>query len=409
MYELNAVVLGGNALNIGIVDILHSLNLNVIVVDYRQNISLNCDKHIIFDAKNHEIAKELRKQNIDNIRIVYTSMDNAGLAQHEICKEYGLKYAGEDAMLNAHHKNRMHQIWREKGLLNRESIALKEFNIEKIKDLNSKFKIIIKPSDSCASRGITILDKNSDDDVIKIAFEKALDATTNEFVNVEEFVEGIEFTVEMLGDDYGNVSVFGISKKYHTHNIDENKVAVKLHYNPYDIPENTLLKIANYGIECYKALGLKNSLGHLEVLLKGNGEISPVEIGARSSGFIASHLAQVGTGKLFLEEFINVLNGGKVLNGYLPHNNKSAMYYFYDIPAGYKAKKRTNIINFLDKQIKSIANDRSNLMVGTEYKKLTQDTDRYGYEILMGPKEILTIENVEKAEKEFLKELLGEV
>ena len=208
----NAIVLGGNALNIGVVDVLHSLNLNVIVVDYRENITIRCDKHIVFDAKDTEIVKVLRKEGIDNIKIVYTSMDNAGLAQRAICKEYGLLYASEEAMINAHYKNKMHEVWQKAGLLNRESIALKELDLDKIKNLNTKSKIIIKPSDSCASRGITILDKNSSEDDLKYAFNKALETTTNYFVNIEEFVEGTEFTVEMLGDNYGNVSVFGISK-----------------------------------------------------------------------------------------------------------------------------------------------------------------------------------------------------
>ena len=103
-----------------------------------------------------------------------------------------------------------------------------ELNLDRIKELNSKYKIVIKPSDSCASRGITILDKKSSDEELKKAFEKAHDLTTNDFVNIEEFVDGTEFTVEMLGDDYGNVAVFGISKKYHTENALNNKVAVKL-------------------------------------------------------------------------------------------------------------------------------------------------------------------------------------
>lgn len=404
--KYNAVILGGNALNDGIVDILQKLGLNVIVVDYRENITLKCDRHIIFDAKDPYITDVLKKEGIENIKIVYTSMDNAGLAQRAICKEFGLLYAPEEAMINAHYKNKMHEVWQKACVLNRISFSIREFDLKRIKELNLKYKIIIKPSDSCASRGITILDKNSSDNEIESAFKKALEATTNEFVNFEEFVEGTEFTVEMLGDDYGNVSVFGISKKYHTKNIKNNKVAVKLHYNPSDVSDETINKIAQYGMKCYKSLGLKNTLGHLEVILKENGDISPVEIGARSSGYIASHLAQAGTGKVFLKEYMKVLSGEKVFNGYLPHKNESAMYYFYDIPSNSTAQKDTNITKFLNTQVQSLAHDRTNLTKGKFFKDLTQDTDRYGFEILTGPKDILTIDEVNRAEQEFLKDFL---
>lgn len=401
----NAIILGGNALNIGVVNVLHSLGLNVIVVDYREDINLKCDRHIIFDAKDPEIAQVLRNQGVDNIKIVYTSMDNAGIAQRAICKEFGLLYAPEEAMINAHYKNKMHEVWQKAGLLNRISFSIRELDLKRIKELNLKYKIIIKPSDSCASRGITILDKNSSDNEIESAFKKALEATTNEFVNIEEFVDGTEFTVEMLGDNYGNVSVFGISKKYHTENTEKNKICNKSHYNPSDVEDETINKIAQFGIKCYKALGLKNTLGHLEILLKKDGTISPVEMGARSSGFIASHLAQVGTGKIFLEEFMQVLKGGKTFDGLLPQDNTTGMYYFYDMRDNLEVKNIGNITDFLNPNIKSVAFDRSNIKIGIKYSKLKQDTDRYGYEILIGDKKYLTVENVLDAENKLIKSL----
>ncbi len=404
----NAIILGGQPLNIGIADLFHSIGLNVVVIDYRENINLKYDKHILFDATNPNVIEIIKKEGIDNVKVVYTSMDNAGLAQRELCKYFNLLYAPKEAMINAHNKNLMHKVWSENNLLNRISFALDTFNPEKIIDLNKEHKVIIKPSDSCASRGITILDKNSTTDAIERAFNYAKDNSQNSFVNIEEFIDGTEFTVEMLGDNYGNVSVFGISKKYHTQNAPKNKVAIKLHYNALDVDQKLQNKIAETGIKCYKTLGLKNTLGHLEIILKENGELSPVELGARSSGFIASHLAQAGVDQVFLQEFMEVLNGKKITNGLLPQNNTSAMYYFYDMKPNKPVRKVTNITNYLNSKISSPYFDRSNIILNKIYSTLKQDTDRYGYEILIGPKELLTIENVKKAEKEFCKDLFDE-
>jgi hypothetical protein len=131
---------------------------------------------------------------------------------------------------------------------------------------------------------------------------------------VEEFVEGIEFTVDMLGDDYGNVCVYGISRKTHTKNTDNNRIAVKLHYNAVEVELQK--KIAQFGIACYKALGFSASLGHLEVILKEDGILSPVEIGARSSGFIASDLVDIVSGSNYLGDLIAVQNGVRIQNGF---------------------------------------------------------------------------------------------
>lgn len=404
----NAIILGGQPLNIGIVDLFHSMDLNVIVVDYREDINLKCDKHILYDATDPNVVDVIKKESISNVKIIYTSMDNAGLAQMELCKYFNLLYAPKDAVINAHNKNLMHKVWDENNLLNRVSFALDEFNPEKIISLNKEHKIIIKPSDSCASRGITILDKDASLNEIKQAFDYAKDNSQNKFVNIEEFIDGTEFTVEMLGDNYGNVSVFGVSKKYHTKNTSKNKICNKSHYNPPDICDKLIAKIAQTGIKCYKALGLKNTLGHLEIILKENGELSPVELGARSSGFIASHLAQAGVDKIYLKEFMDVLNGKKITDGLLPQNNTSAMYYFYDMQPYKPVKKITNIVNYLNQKITSPYFDRTNIVSNKIYAPLKQDTDRYGYEILVGPKEFLTIENVKKAEEEFYKDLFNE-
>jgi len=401
-----AIILGANALNIGIVEKFKDMGLKVIAVDYRDKISMPCDEHIIFDAKNPEVASFLRQKGYDNVKVVYTSMDNAGLAQRAICQDFGLLYADEEAILNAHHKDLMQKKWSEAGILNRESFALENFDVDKIQKLNEKFKIIIKPSNACASRGITILNINSNVEILQKAYDCAKEGSSNNVVNVEEFVEGTEFTVEMLGDNYGNVAVFGISKKYHTKNINNNKVAVKLHYNASDVSKELQEDIADFAIKCYKSLGLKNTLGHFEVLAKGSGQYSPVEIGSRSSGFIASHLVDAVSGKNYLESFKDVLNGGKIQNGLLEQKNVSSIYYFYDIVADSTSKSEVNLMDFINPKIKSLGFDRSNLLKGKQFKSLTQDTDRYGYEILVGDKNILTIEEVTKAEKEFLKEFL---
>lgn len=406
--QYNAIILGGAPLHTGVVDVLHKLGYFVIVVDYRENITLQSDLHILFDAKDPNIAQELRKRKIDSIDLVYTSMDEAGLAQRAICKEYGLYYADEQAMINAHDKSLMHACWKKNKLLNRESTVLTTYNEEFFLSFNQQYKTIIKPSDCCASRGITILEKNFSQEMLKKAFEHAQEFSNSSKVNVEEFIEGIEYSVEMLGDDFGNVSVYGIGQKYHSQYAVNNKVACKVLYNSQEFSPEFLQVLSNTAINCYKALGLKNSLGHLEIIQKNDGTFSPIEMGARSSSFIVSHLIDICNNKCFLQDFADVLHGKSIPNGLLPQAKMSSMFYFYDLPAGKTAQRTANISQFLPAQIRSVYWDRSNLVKGKHYFPLTQDTDRYGYEILIGPQNMLTIEAVCKSEQKFYKELFDE-
>ena len=181
----------------------------------------------------------------------------------------------------------------------------------------------------------------------------------------------------------------------------------KTYYNGLSLELQS--RIADLGIKCYKSLGFSASMGHLEVILKENGEISPLEIGARSSGFIASDLIDICSGDDFVGSFINVLKGGRVPNGLHKQTDRTALYYFYDLPFGTRIKKLCTIMEFLPDSVTSKFSNRDGLVLGKIIPLLDNDNDRLGFEILDGPKEILTIETVKKAEEAMIKEMVEEI
>lgn len=74
------------------------------------------------------------------------------------------------------------------------------------------------------------------------------------------------------------------------------------------------------------------------------------------------------------------------------------MYYFYDVHPGMGRDMRS-IMDFLPEGITSYAHDRTQLTNGRRFVPVRADHERYGFEILGGKREILTIEAVERAEK----------
>lgn len=399
------LLLGGNKLNYGILKKFKSKGYLVYVVDWNEHPQMIGDKHYRIDVKNSTAIIETLKSTgeWESVMFAYSSIDLAVKSVAILNRAIGLKTISDEGLKYSSSKSMMTKKWNEFGILNRISKSYTEYCVE-IEELNKITKLIIKPDNSASSRGITIVPHNSKSIILRNAFAKAFEEATNNTVVVEEFIEGTEFTIEMLGDSYGNVSVYGISRKTHTRNTDNNKIAVKLHYN--SIADDLQEKIAKTGIACYKALGFSASLGHLEVILKADGTISPVEIGARSSGFIASDLVDIVSGADYLGDLMEVQRGAKVEMGLHAQSENSSMYFFYDFPNNSVVENECSLIDFCDESIASLYNDRSNIKIGRKFEKIDNDNARLGFEILKGPKAVMTREYINNAEKRMLYHML---
>ncbi len=398
------VILGGNKLLRGICDKLQSFGYTVVVVDWNEKPAVVGDVHIQHDVKDHETILRIFKERGYDIDGAISCIDLAAPSVSAINKAYGLKYMPEkyNVVLS---KEQMAKDWKAAGIFNRISERSDNISLEEVVELNKKYRIIIKPDVAASSRGITTLEVGSSVSQIEEAMGKAKEASFNKFCLIEEYVVGREFTVDMLGDDYGNVVVYGISVKYHTPYAGKNRCAVKLHWNSNVYSDEVYKAIAQRGRECYKAIGLKNSFGHLEIIMKEDGILTPVEIGARTSGFIGSHLVSAASERDYLKDYVDMLHGKNIGNEDHINGTQSAMWYKYNIPAGYTCVKETSMADFFDPQITVMYNDHGGLKEGETYGPIIDDNtcDREGYEMVSGPKTVLTYENVRKSEQAFLK------
>lgn len=402
----NLLLLGGNKLHKGFIDWKKDKGIDeIIVIDWNEKPDFCGDEHIQLDIKDTQgVLEVVKKMKCEDILMCYTSADIAVPIQIKIHKYLELLTPSEAAVQNTIIKSQCTEIWKQYGILNRYSKKFEQ--IEDINISNDIKDIIVKPNISSGSRGITIIkETDRDEENLRAAFEKASRFSNDRCVVIEEFVKGTEYTVELLGDNYGNVAIFGISQKYHTNYVKNNKIAVKLHYNSNDIGEKRMEDIAETARQCYKAVGLRNSLGHLEIIVSDDGRITPVEMGARSSGFIATHCVDAINDESYLLAYSKVIRGEKVKNDILFKRDQSSMYYFYDVPPGV-CMQGTNIMEYAPKGIISIQNEREKLKQGNVFGAITQDAERIGYEILVGKKKDLTIQVVNEMEKEFVDDLL---
>lgn len=201
-------------------------------------------------------------------------------------------------------KEDMRNAWISAGVFNRISKMDDQISINEIVDYSQRMKLICKPNVAASSIGITILEIGQTKESIENAIINAKDMSFDSKCLIEEFVEGEEFTVDMLGDAYGNVNCYGSSIQYHSIYALKNHVTVMHHWNSTKYNNMTWDRIADFGIKCYKALGLNSMFGHLEIIMKEDGSFTPIEMGALSSGFICSHIVSAASGHDYLELYI---------------------------------------------------------------------------------------------------------
>ncbi len=410
------VILGGNFLLQGVYDKLRSYGYHVLVVDWNSQPGVKGDLHLPLDVKDEKAVMGALESLDYPIDGALTCIDLAVPVVNAINRRYGLAVMPEPFSKEVLTKSHMRECWQRDGLFGRYSETDDKLSESDMIALWRRMSLLVKPNVAASSRGITILPKAEDSQsdsrlaehlrqALAIAREKSFDGRCL----VEEFVEGREFTIDMLGDGQGNLSVYAISTKYHSPFALHNRVATRIHWNSRAYPDEVFARIAEMGKRCYRSLGLSNSFGHLEMLMRPDGRFSPVEIGARSSGFICSHLVSEASGRDYLHDYVRMLHGQTIENADHINGPRSSMWFGYDIPAGTHSVRPSTLRPFLDPRIEVLYSKTDGLKVPGDFGNIIDDNgrDSYGYEMLAGDRDILTIDSVERANREFLGEFLG--
>lgn len=151
---------------------------------------------------------------------------------------------------------------------------------------------ILKPSRNSGSRGIAKVERGiSKDEFIRL-YDIALEESRDNSVLIEQFIEGPEFSVEIIVWE-GKVNVLTVTDKKTT----EAPHFVELGHNqPSCFPEETVALIKDAAVRGVKALGVDKCACHAEVKVQ-DGRAYLMEIGARMGGdFISTVLTRLSTG-----------------------------------------------------------------------------------------------------------------
>lgn len=164
---------------------------------------------------------------------------------------------------------------------------------------------ILKPSRNSGSRGIAKVSRDMDKADFVKAYDIALNESRDKSVLLEQFIEGPEFSIEIIVWN-GKVNVLTVTDKKTTgapHFVELG------HNQPscYSAEEVEILKAA--AVSGVKALGVNNCACHAEAKLM-DGKAYLMEIGARLGGdFISTELTHLSTGIDMVAAAINVALG----------------------------------------------------------------------------------------------------
>jgi biotin carboxylase len=224
-----------------------------------------------------------------------------------------------------------------------------------------RFPLIVKPADRSGSRGVT---KITFPDELPQAAARALKESFSGFAIAEEFIDGVEVSVETISYE-GRHFVLSITDKTTTGPPYFVELA---HHQPSQLPPNIQEKIRAETQNCLNALDITSGAGHSEFKITEEGEVFVIEVGARMGGdFIGSHLVELSTGYDFLKGVIQ-LALGRFEEPLVKDSAFSGVYFLCsDSIALLPYMQQKNDFDFI-KEIQNI-----------ELKKITSSNDRSGY------------------------------
>lgn len=290
------LVLAAGILQITVIKKAKEMGYYVIAADGDPNArGFNyADKAICANITDEEVMQKIaQEERVDGV--IHPCSEVSMNVMGRINEELGLAGITKEQAIRATNKHLMREAF-ERGNAPSPKSILAESAEDAWEHLQHDFDgtdAILKPSRNSGSRGISKVEKVKESK--ESFFEKyniALEESRDKSVLIEQFIEGPEFSIEIIVWN-GKVNVLTVTDKKTT----EAPHFVELGHNQpscHSAEEVETLKAA--AIAGVKALGVNNCACHAEAKLMG-GKAYLMEIGARLGGdFISTELTHLSTG-----------------------------------------------------------------------------------------------------------------
>lgn len=295
------LVLAAGILQITVIKKAKAMGYYVIAADGDPNARgfQYADKAICANITDEEVMLKIaREEGVDGV--IHPCSEVSMNVMGRINEELGLAGITKEQAIRATNKHLMREAF-EKGNAPSPKSILTESVEDAWMHLQDDFMdstgsptvaAILKPSRNSGSRGIAKVIRDMPKEEFEKAYYIALEESRDKSVLIEQFIEGPEFSIEIIVWN-GQVNVLTVTDKKTT----EAPHFVELGHNQPSCrttEEVETLKAA--AVAGVKALGVNNCACHAEAKLM-NGRAYLMEIGARLGGdFISTELTHLSTG-----------------------------------------------------------------------------------------------------------------
>ena len=301
------MVLAAGLLQIDVIEKAKSMGYYVLAVDGNPKApGFNvADKAICADIVNEEtMLKIARDEHVDGV--IHPCSEVSMAVMGRINDELGLSGISREQAICATNKHLMRKAF-EKGNAPSPKSILAQDGEDAWSLLQNEFDTdaILKPSRNSGSRGIAKVSRDMDKGDFIRAYDEALNESRDHSVLIEQFIEGPEFSIEMIVWQ-GEIHVLTVTDKKTTgapHFVELG------HNQPSCFSDADVETLKAAAIAGVKALGVNNCACHAEAKLM-NGKAYLMEVGARLGGdFISTELTHLSTGVDMVAAAIDVALG----------------------------------------------------------------------------------------------------
>ncbi len=263
------------------------------------------DKPVVVNITSEEdMLKAVRDEHIDGV--IHPCSEVAMNVMGRINDELHLCGISKEIAIRATNKHLMRKAFEKYGAPSPKSILTKDEE-----DAWNTFcndfdtNAILKPSRNSGSRGIAKIEKGLSKEEFIELYHRALKESKDHSVLIEQFIEGPEFSVEVVVCQ-SVPHVLAVTDKKTT----EAPYFVELGHNqPSVYSQDVQQQLKDGAIAGIKALGLTNCAAHCELKLQDD-KVYLMEIGARMGGdFISTELTHLSTGIDMVAATIDVVLG----------------------------------------------------------------------------------------------------
>jgi len=338
------LVLAAGILQVPVIKKAKTMGIFVIAADGDPNaVGLQfADKAIVMNITSEEdVFRVAREERIDGV--IHPCSEVSMNVMGRINDELGLSGITREQAIRATNKHLMREAL-EKGKATSPKSFCFEYAAEAWRCFCDELPNdgILKPSRNSGSRGIAKVEKKrgSKEEFFEL-FERSKGESRDKSVMLEQFIEGPEFSVEIIVWN-NEVNVLTVTDKTTT----EAPYFVELGHNqPSCFPVETVAIIKEAAVTGVKALGVNNCACHAEIKVQ-DGKAYIMEIGARLGGdFISTELTHLSTGVDMVEAAINCALGVEPCLEPKDKKHGVCIRYFCPKPGKLVSINHTEILN----------------------------------------------------------------